>query len=84
MSTDPQGSPTPMSPGPGGEKAADIVTIADEVAAPVQEALNAAEKLTNAGIHVPFALARTAVDKLRVAADALEMQIRKAGPGPKQ
>lgn len=56
----------------------EVVTIADEVAVVVNEALTAAETFTQAAVKVPFSTARLAVEKLRAAADALEVQIRKA------
>lgn len=71
MTPDPT-TPAPVDPDP------ETLTIADEVATLVNEALDASETFTTAAVKVPFSVARLGVEKLRAAADALETQIRKA------
>lgn len=55
------------------------VLIGDEVAVPLRELVDSAEKFTHAGVSVPFHAARLLIEQGRKALDVLETQIRKAG-----
>lgn len=67
-------APTP----PADETPAETVLVGDELATVATELLDSAEKFTQAGVKVPFSAARLLIEKARLAADALEKQLRKA------